>query len=291
MSEKLNILVGTAWLERHLDDPCIRILDCTVFLTPHDGGVSRESGFTAWQKSHIPGSDFADLLTEWSDQDSALPLMKPSAERIAQIMSRYGMGEGTHVVLYDRCMQLSAAWLWWMLRTFGFDDVSVLNGGWEKWKQEKRPVSKDTVACSGGSFVPRMRHDMIADKTEVLKAIGNSEYLIIDALSADQHRGRVARYGRPGHIPSSINLYARDLVDPDTHAYLPVKELKRKCDAAGDFLEKRVITYCGAGPAGSNVAFVLTLLGASNVAVYDGALSEWAMDESLPMEIAESGRS
>jgi len=291
MSDKPGFLVGAEWLERRLHDPCIRILDCTVFLTPHDSGVSRETGFTAWQESHIPGSAFADLLTEWSDQDSALPLMMPSVERIGPVMSRHGIDEGTHVVLYDRCMQLSAAWLWWILRAFGFDDVSVLNGGWQTWTRDKRPVSQDGAACSGGRFISRMRRGMIADKTEVLNAIGNSEYLIVDALSAEQYTGSVARYGRPGHIPSSVNLSARDLVDPDSHAYLSVEELKRKCEAAGDFLGKRVITYCGAGPASSSVAFVLTLLGARNVAVYDGALSEWAMDESLPMETAGRGGS
>ena len=81
-----------------------------------------------------------------------------------------------------------------------------------------------------------------------------------------------------------MNVVARDLVDPKTHAYLPADVLRAKFQAAGALDAKRVVTYCGAGIAASSDAFVLTLLGRDDVAVYDASLSEWANDPSLPME-------
>ncbi|HYB42366.1 MAG TPA: rhodanese-like domain-containing protein, partial [Candidatus Methylomirabilis sp.] len=91
-------------------------------------------------------------------------------------------------------------------------------------------------------------------------------------------------YGRPGRIKSSVNVPARDLVDPATHAYLPADVLRARFAAAGALGSRRVITYCGGGIAASSDALVLALLGHDDVAVYDASLSEWAGDVTLPME-------
>ena len=105
---------------------------------------------------------------------------------------------------------------------------------------------------------------------------------IINALSPEQHRGEDAAYGRRGHIPGAANVYAVDMVDPDTHRYHPLDELRTRFQTA---LERdRAITYCGGGIAATSDAFVLTLLGHPNVAVYDGSLSEWTQDPDAPLE-------
>ena len=96
----------------------------------------------------------------------------------------------------------------------------------------------------------------------------------------------VVRYGRAGHIPSSVNVPTVSLIDPVTHAYLPVDQLREQFEAGGALNRERVITYCGGGIAASSDALVLTLLGVPNVAVYDGSLLEWAGDAALPMETA-----
>jgi len=108
---------------------------------------------------------------------------------------------------------------------------------------------------------------------------------VLNALSEEQHRGTEGvTYGRPGRIAGSVNVAARSLVDPKTHAYLPAHVLRERFAAAGALEAERVITYCGGGIAASSDAFVLTLLGHDGVAVYDASLSEWAADPSLPME-------
>ena len=158
----------------------------------------------------------------------------------------------------------------WMLRAFGFDQAAVLNGGWHKWTMEGRPVS--TEPCAYPPAPTARLPELIADKHEVLAAIGDSGTCLINALTED-HAGTTAYYGRPGHIPSSVNVPTVALVDPVTHAYLPAEQLRAKF-AAVDALTGRVITYCGGAIAACSDAFVLTLLGITNVAVYDGLAIE-----------------
>lgn len=284
-------LVETDWLAQHLSDPELRVLDCTVFLhAPPEGsaagtGFVQESGRSVWAEGHILGSAFADLVHDLSDQSSRLRFMMPPADQFAAAISRLGVGEGTRVVLYDSRMNMWAARLWWMLRAFGFDQAAVLNGGWRKWTLEGRPVSTDAPAYPPGRFVARSRPELIAGKDDVLAAINDGATCLINALSEQQHRGEGASpYGRPGRIAGSVNVAATAAVDPATHAYLPAEQIRAAFEQSGATAAGRIITYCGGGIAASSDALLLTLLGVTNVAVYDASLSEWATDPSLPME-------
>jgi thiosulfate/3-mercaptopyruvate sulfurtransferase len=280
-------LVETDWLANHLADPGLRALECTVCLHPAPelpGGFRVESGRAEWAAGHIPGAGFVDLQEELADRTSPLRFTMPQAQQFADTLSRHGVGDGVQVVLYDRSVNMWAARVWWMLRAFGFDHAAVLNGGWKKWTGEGRPVAADLGERPARRFVARPRPELIADKAAVLAGIGDGATCVLNALSAEQHRGGGANYGRPGRIRRSVNVPARDLVDPATHAYLPADVLRRKFDAVGALAASRVITYCGGGIAASSDAFVLALLGRDDIAVYDASLSEWASDPSLPME-------
>lgn len=281
-----DALVETDWLARHLDDPGVRVLECTVYLHPADppGGFRVESGRAKWAEGHIPGSGFADLPGELSDRTSPLRFMMPPAEQFAEAMGRLGVGDGVRVVLYDRFVNMWAARVWWMLRAFGFDDAAVLNGGFRKWTAEGRPVSTDDGARPLRTFTPRPRPGLMTDRAGVLAALADGRACVLNALTEEQHRGGGIHYGRPGRIAGSVNVPARDLVDPRTHAYLPADVLHAKFQAAGALDAGRVVTYCGGGIAASSDAFVLHLLGHDDVAVYDASLSEWAADPTLPME-------
>jgi len=279
-------LVSTDWLAAHLDDPAIRVLECTVYLHPDPGaknGFRVESGRETWAAAHVPGAGFVDLPSELSDRTSSLRFMMPPAAQFAEAMSRHGVGDGVRVVLYDRAVNMWAARIWWMLRAFGFDAAAVLDGGWKKWTGEGRPVATDAGTRPARTFTPRPRPALIADRAAVLAGIGDGATCVINALTEEQHRGGGVQYGRPGHITGSANVPARDLVDPATHAYLPADVLRQKFAAAGALQARRVITYCGGGIAASSDAFVLALLGHGDVALYDASLSEWAADPALPM--------
>jgi thiosulfate/3-mercaptopyruvate sulfurtransferase len=281
-----QFLVETDWLAAHLDDPTLRVLECTTILHPRpEGGYRAESGRATWAAGHIPRSGFADLTEDLSDRASSLLYMMPPNEQMAAAMARLGVGEGTRVVLYDRAVNMWAARVWWMLRAVGFDDAAVLNGGWKKWTFEGRPTSTEPCVYPPTRFVARPRPALFVGKDAVRAGLGQRATCILNALSEEQHRGTDGvTYGRPGRIAGSANVAARSLVDPTTHAYLPADTLRARFASAGVLEAQRVITYCGGGIAASSDAFVLTLLGHDAVAVYDASLSEWAADPSLPME-------
>ncbi|NQV21308.1 MAG: sulfurtransferase [Rhodospirillales bacterium] len=291
-SRRLEFFVETDWLAQHLDDPDLRVFDCTVIAGPNpdlEKAKTRpfafQSGRPNYDQGHIPGAGFFDILSELSDASSELPLMVPPAPQFADAMARYGIGDNTRVVLYSTAEPMWAARGWWMLRAFGFDNAVVLNGGWAKWRAEGRPVSDLPCKYPRGQFTVRPRPDVFVGKAEVLAAIDDQGACIINALPPAMHTGSGGPvFGRKGRIAGSVNVPVGSLHDPDTGAYLPLDTLQEVFDTvqAGD--ADRIITYCGGGIASSNDAFVLVMLGHDNVAVYDGSMFEWGDDPSLPME-------
>jgi thiosulfate/3-mercaptopyruvate sulfurtransferase len=170
-----------------------------------------------------------------------------------------------------------------MFRAFGHDNVAVLNGGYRAWLAAGYPVETVAGAPAPATFTAHLRREMIADKHEVLAAIEDGAVCTINALAPEVHRGEVSNYR--GRIPNSVNVPAGHLFDPETGLLRPPAELKAAFDAVGATSRERVITYCGGGIAATLDAFALTLLGHDNVAVYDGSLTEWMADDSLPVEV------
>jgi thiosulfate/3-mercaptopyruvate sulfurtransferase len=284
-----EFLVETDWLAAHLGDPNLVVLDGTVHLIP-DPKITYtvKSGREDFEKGHIPGAQFTDLQADLSDNTGTkLRFMRPSAEVFAASMGRYGVGPDSKVVLYSTANPQWASRIWWLLRTFGFDNAAVLNGGYKKWVAEGRAVETGPgKARAKANFVVKEdRGDLMVGKEEVLAAIGDGGGCTINALQAVQHAGTGGNvYGRPGRIAGSVNVPTAGLVDPDTGLFLDADALRAKFDAVGAF-DKRVITYCGGGIAASATALALVMLGHPDVRLYDASMSEWANDPSLPMEV------
>jgi thiosulfate/3-mercaptopyruvate sulfurtransferase len=200
-------------------------------------------------------------------------------------MRRFGVRDTTRVILYSTANLWWASRVWWLLRVFGHDNAAVLDGGWAKWSRENRPSETGPApARPPGDFTVRAVRDLMADKAEVLAAIGDDSVCTINALAPAQHSGTGGNsYGRPGRIAGSVNLPAAHLLDPETNPLLPAAALRERFAAAGA-LDKRVITYCGGGIAASADALALVMLGHTDVKLYDASLSEWAVDPALPME-------
>jgi thiosulfate/3-mercaptopyruvate sulfurtransferase len=284
---RTDLLVQTDELESRLDDPELRVFDCTVVLEVGPDGVSVRSGRDGWAEAHVPGGDFLELLDELSDPASPFRFMLPPAERFSEVMSAHGVGDGTRVVLYDRHNSAWAARVWWMLHAYGFDDAAVLDGGWTKWALEDRPTSTDAPAYPRVEFRARPRPGVFVGKEAVAAAVDEDATCLLNGLPVEMYRGEVPTVpgGRPGRIPTSLSMPVQELVDPTTNAYLPEPELRSRLERAGATSGGRVITYCGGGIAASGVAFALKLLGHDDVAVYDASLEEWATDPALPIEV------
>lgn len=281
-------LVDAAWLEARPGRGDLCVLHCSItHTTGADGKPDYADGRAAWVESHIPGSQHVDLVGDLSDRNSEIPLMMPSLEQLKEVLEGVGVADGRQVVLYDNNFSMWAARVWWMLRAVSVD-AAVLDGGWRTWTQEGRPVETgDRRPASRGTLTLRPRPGLFATKEQVVDQLDDPSTCLIDALHPKVFSGERQEYRRPGHIPGARNVSALHLVDRDSHKYLPLDELRQRFATASPGAADRVITYCGAGVAGSSAAFALGLLGITDVAVYDGSLNEWAADPTLPMTAGE----
>ena len=279
-----EFLVETEWLAGHLDD--VVVLDCTTHLIP-DPKITYlvKPGREDFERGHIPGAQFCDVSRDVSDTTQTLNFMRQPPEDFAAAMRRFGIGTTSRVVTYSTANPWWATRVWWLLREFGHDNAAVLNGGWQKWAAENRPVeSGPGHVRPPGDFVVGAVRNLMVGKDEVKAAIGNPNVCTLNALLPAQHSGSGGNsYGRPGRIAGSVNVPAAHLLDPATNTFLPADELRRRLGAVGA-LDRPVITYCGGGIAASADALILTMLGHTDVRIYDASLSEWAKDASLPME-------
>jgi thiosulfate/3-mercaptopyruvate sulfurtransferase len=278
-------LVSTEWLAANLGDARLRLYDVTVHLRPATPGpYTIESGRADYEAAHVPGAAFLDLARDLSDTSAPLPFTMPSTDALARALGAAGVGEGTRVVAYTSTSPMWATRLWWMLRSSGFDEVAVLDGGFAKWRAEERPVEAGTRAYAPGRVHLSARPGSWADKAAVLAAIDDGGTCTINALSPSLHSGESpVSYGRKGHIKGSRNVpYAALLAEDGT--FKPDAELRPLFERVGALGRERVICYCGGGISATMDALALTRLGHGNVAVYDGSMSEWSRDPAMPME-------
>lgn len=279
----IDPLVTAEWLNQHLNDPDLVVLDCTVGMEAgKDGSFKVVSGRGEYEKGHIPSAGFADLTGDLAAAGGASRFALPAPEKLAAAMGALGVGDRSRVVLYSGNNPAWAARVWWMLRWIGFDRAAVLDGGLKAWNAEGRTLSTEPAKVQPRKLSVHLRPRVVADRDEVRAAIGNPAVHIIDALPEASFRGTMPMYARPGHIPGALNVPALALTDAAGH-YLPIEKLAPMF--AGDH-GGRVITYCGGGIAASSDALTLTRLGFTNVAVYINSLQEWAADPSNPMEVS-----
>jgi thiosulfate/3-mercaptopyruvate sulfurtransferase len=281
-------LIDTATLTAALGDPNVRLFDCTTHLTPKpdNSGQNVTSGRADYLEGHIPGAAFIDLAQELSDTTSPHRFSVLGPEAFAAAAGRLGIGDGTRVILYDGGYNAWAARVWWMLKGYGFDNASVLDGGIIKWRHEGRPIATEATTYPPARFTARPQPGFFADKARVASAIGAPDVRIVNALLPDQHAGKGGvHYGRRGRIPGSCNVASRSLLDTKTNALLPVAELRRRFGDAGLLGTERVIAYCGGGIAASLTALALAALGKDDVEVYIHSLQEWVNDPAMPMEV------
>ena len=287
-------LIDTATLAASLaappGDPSLRVFDCTTYLEPAPAGSHEPyvavAGRKTFEEGHVPGADFLDLQGEFSATGTPLHFMMPPVARLEAAFGRHGVGPGTRVVLYSVGTMMWATRFWWMLRALGFNDAAVLDGGFDKWKAEGRPI--ETGAARGypaATFTAAPRKGLFVDATTVKAAIGHKDTVTVNALGPQFHRGlEPSRYGRSGRVPGSVNVPAATLVDPTTKGFTTLADAAAKFAAQGVSQDKRTICYCGGGISATIDLFLLHQLGHDDITLYDGSMGEWARTESLPIE-------
>ena len=284
-----NAIISCYWLNDNLYNSHIRIYDCTTYLHYKDNNPTLpyivESGREKYEIIHIPNSSFMDLHLDLSDKASPYRFTLPKLEALAEKFKKLGIGSDFHTILYSRNGAQWSARLWWMLKSVGIDNVSILDGGFNEWKKNGLPTSQESLTFlpSDFDFIPR--ENIFVDKQAVLEAIDSDSTIILNSLTADIHKGQNPRYGRPGRIPKSKNIPFHELLDSETGKFKTFEEVTKIFETNKITKDKKILNYCGGGIAASLEAFVLYQLGFKNIAIYDNSLHEWAaIDQTLPME-------
>ena len=283
-----NAIVSCEWLNKNINNSDIRIYDCTTYLHYRDEDPSLpyivESGREKYDLSHIPNSSFLDLQLQLSDQESPYRFTLPKLEVLVESFRKLGVGDPFHIILYSRNGSQWSARLWWMLRSVGFDNVSILDGGFNEWERLGFITSNVNLSfpTSDLTFLPRT--DIFVNKDIVKEAINDNSTKILNSLTSDIHSGNNPRYGRRGRIPNSLNIPFHELLVSETGKFRNIKELLKLFSDKKIDKHYKIINYCGGGIAASLEAFILYQLGFKNIMIYDNSLSEWAIDENLPIE-------
>ena len=269
-------LASTDWLQTHLMDNDIRIVDCTVsFINPD-----------SYNKGHIPGAVSLDVIGQLSDPKGRVPLLILPESQFEKLMGELGISNDTTVVVYDAFGGSWAARLWWALMYYGHDNVKILNGGLGKWKAEGREIETEASVPTPTVFKAKTQASLIAEIEDVKQAIEQDNIYLVDALNPDHHFGRKPfspNLAPPGHIPSAINIPGPSNIKTENGLLLAPVELKEHWSKLKANLQDKVITYCGAGYYGAFDLFALYQLGYNQVSLYDGSWIEWISDKTRPI--------
>jgi thiosulfate/3-mercaptopyruvate sulfurtransferase len=271
-----DALVETDWLEEHLGDPSVRVIEVDEDTSAHEKGHVR--GAVGWNWT-------TDLHTKVG-RDYV------SRQELSELLSRAGVGDGTTVVLYGGNNNWFAAYAYWILKLRGFDDVKLVNGGRKKWELESRELTQDvaTHPATGITLSAPEREDIRALRDQVLSKLGEATF--VDVRSPEEYRGEKLAPDHlpqeqaqvPGHIPGAANIpWAKASNEDGT--FKSADELKALYEAEGVTDDKQVIAYCRIGERSSHTWFALTeLLGYGDVKNYDGSWTEYGSLVGAPVE-------
>jgi thiosulfate/3-mercaptopyruvate sulfurtransferase len=285
-------LVGSGWLAAHLGHPALRIIDMRGYVkTTLLGGGKQQAQYTGareeYEAGHIPGAVYVDWTKDIIDPDDPVPAQLARPEQFAALMGKLGIGDDSYVVIYDHKGTQFATRMWWALGYYGHERAAVLDGGWNKWVAEDRPVTTDEPGYPAATFTPQAGRQGRKMAREVLEHSELGDAIIVDARDPEQYTGAIARGAKGGHIPGAILLANAKLFTPEG-TWKSDDELRQVIADAGldEQPDLPIVAYCNGGVAATTVLFALDRLGRPGHN-YDGSWNEWGNDPALPARQGE----
>jgi thiosulfate/3-mercaptopyruvate sulfurtransferase len=271
------VLVTTDWLADHLNDESVVIAEADENPDLYDEG-------------HIPGAVKLHWQDDLQDPVERDLVDKPTFERL---MGERGISNETTVVLYGDRNNWFAAYAYWYLKTYGHEDVRLLDGGRQKWTDEGRELTAETPQAEQAEYSASERDESIRTYRDAVKeAIGEQTKALVDVRSPQEFAGDlIAPPGyeqegaqRAGHIPTAASIpWATAVRDDGT--FKSADELRELYESKGITPEKEVTAYCRIGERSAHTWFVLReLLGYEKVKNYDGSWTEWGNLVDVPIE-------
>jgi thiosulfate/3-mercaptopyruvate sulfurtransferase len=270
-------LVDAEWVEAHLHNPQVRLIEVDV-------------DTTAYEQGHIPGAVGFNWQKELQDQVVRAPVSK---EQLEELLSRAGVSKDTTIVLYGDNNNWFAAWAFWILKYYRHSDVRLLDGGRVKWLANKRELTTAVPSYPRTSYSTQTpRSDIRAFRDQILRSLGQNGVALVDVRSPAEYSGELLAPAhlpqegaqRGGHIPGAANI-PWSLAVRENGTFKPAEELRTLYEGKGITPEKEVVAYCRIGERSSHTWFVLHyLLGYPIVRNYDGSWTEWGSLIDVPIE-------
>jgi thiosulfate/3-mercaptopyruvate sulfurtransferase len=271
----LPLVVPPAWLAERLATPGLRIVDVRWRLGDPAFGPA------AYARGHIPGAVFLDV-----DRDLAAPRGSgpgrhplPAADGFAQTMAGIGVGDDTVVCAYDDAGGAVAARLWFLLRYFGHETGTVLDGGMVAWKAAGLSVSLEAPPVGlGARFTARPRPELVVDRAAVAALRSRPSATLLDARQPERYRGELEPVdSRAGHIPGAASApFAENLTAQGT--FRAASELRERYARLGAEAGRDVVSYCGSGVTACHTLLALERAGIAGARLYEGSFSDWSSD-------------
>jgi len=235
--------------------------------------------FSEYKKGHIPGAVNIDLFQlHWFDTTKRG--IKDFNRQSKLFLSNIGIRKDTKVIFYDNVSGISSARGVWLLIYFSHEHVSMLDGGFEKWRRQKLPIETKSNELRNFRFRGEPDSNVIADAAEVNKSINKKNVIIVDVRSIEEYIGSDIRAARRGHIPSAVNIdWSRNITNGVFKSQDRLSKIYSKIP-----MNSQVITYCQGGYRAAHTFVALKMLGYQKVKMYLGSWGEWGNRLEFPVE-------
>ena len=276
----MGSLVSASWLAGRLNDQDVVILDATL---PPVGVTPVVDTRARYDAGHIPGAVFFDI-EELSDRSNPLPHMLPPPDVFSRNMSALGIGDQMDIIIYEQEGVFSGPRAWWTLKTFGAQNVFLLDGGLRAWLEAGLPTHAGPVHRAPAVFHAKLDPNAVKHFSQVQQIIAANGQ-ILDARSAGRFAGTLPE-PRPGlssgHMPGATSIPYTELVGDGR--VKPVEELRQIFANKGVDLQQPITTTCGSGVTAAVLALGLEAAGAKQVSLYDGSWAEYAAHPQAVIE-------